>query len=834
MESILPFVFWYFFITLLGLLAFPLVYCLFPALADRGYAFSRVVGLLIWGYLFWILASLGVLRNDLGGLLLALAGLIGLAWYALRRTGLEQLRAWMQANRRSIWSVEILFLVAFAGWAFVRSTNPEISGTEKPMEMAFINAILRSPTFPPHDPWLSGYSISYYYFGYVLVAMLAELTAVPGSIAFNLGISLVFALSAVGAYGLVYTLLCEPGFGRVSERFARGYALLGPLFILVMSNLEGFLEMLHARGLFWRRSQEGQLVSAFWPWLDLKELSTAPAEPFSWVPTRYLWWWRASRVVQDYDLAGNWKEIIDEFPFFSYLLADLHPHVLAMPFALLAIALALNLFLSGASGSLQPFGLHLEMNASSFIFSGLALGGLAFLNTWDFPIYVALFCGAYTLRSMLYPKVPTGEDDPRRITWKGYVKDFLLLGFALGLTGVLLYLPFYLGFSSQAGGLLPNLVYSTRGAHLWIMFGSLLLPLLAFLFFIWRRADRPSAMKGLLTALGVILALWLLSLAFGLLISGIPGVRELYFGTQGASSQAGGWLLPSILRRSTALGWITLLALLSLCFGLLREKENNQADRSEFSSLPVRFAPPAAFTILLTITGALLVLTPEFFYLRDQFGWRMNTIFKFYYQTWLLWGIAAAFGTGLLLRELRGARAILFDIALVGLVLMSLAYPVLSLWNKTSGFNPPNRRTLDGAAFLENQSPDDLAAIRWLRLAPQGPVVEAVGSSYSEYARVATFSGQPALLGWPGHESQWRGGGEEMGNRQADIETLYRVKDWDQTREILDRYNIRYVYIGPLERNTYPVSEDKFNRFLTPVFQQGEVTIYEVPQEIIQ
>jgi uncharacterized membrane protein len=100
-----------------------------------------------------------------------------------------------------VWVVELLFLVAFAGWAFVRSTNPEIAGTEKPMELAFINAILRSPTFPPHDPWLSGYSISYYYFGYVLVAMLAKLTAVPGGVAFNLGVSLVFALTAIGLTG---------------------------------------------------------------------------------------------------------------------------------------------------------------------------------------------------------------------------------------------------------------------------------------------------------------------------------------------------------------------------------------------------------------------------------------------------------------------------------------------------------------------------------------------------------------------------------------------------------------------------------------------------------
>ena len=94
--------------------------------------------------------------------------------------------------------VEILFFLAFAFLAFVRAGNPEIVGTEKPMELAFINAILRSPTFPPHDPWLSGYAISYYYFGYVMTAMLAKATGTLGSVAFNLMLALVFALSAVG------------------------------------------------------------------------------------------------------------------------------------------------------------------------------------------------------------------------------------------------------------------------------------------------------------------------------------------------------------------------------------------------------------------------------------------------------------------------------------------------------------------------------------------------------------------------------------------------------------------------------------------------------------
>jgi uncharacterized membrane protein len=189
------------------------------------------------------------------------------------------------------------------------------------------------------------------------------------------------------------------------------------------------------------------------------------------------WWWRASRVVQDHDLlGGNKGDVIDEFPFFSYLLADLHPHVLAMPFALLAIGLALNLFMGGGWGQIHIGKWRLHMNVPTFGLAAVVLGGMAFLNTWDFPIYLGVFCGAYILIRV------------RQSGWRwGLLGEFLGAGLALGLSGILLYLPFYFGFSSQAGGFLPNLIYPTRGAHLWVMFGPFFVILFAFLpCFYWR------------------------------------------------------------------------------------------------------------------------------------------------------------------------------------------------------------------------------------------------------------------------------------------------------------------------------------------------------------
>jgi len=201
------FITWYLIISILGWIAFPISYRILSSLADRGYTTSRILGLLIWSFFFWLFASLGIINNDIGGILVGLLVLVALSIWALNYIKLDSIIFWMKTNKRIVIIVEVLFFLAFVLWTVVRASNPEAVGTEKPMELAFINSILNSPTFPPIDPWLSGYSISYYYFGYVIVAMLSKFTATPGAIGFNLAIILIFALTAIGAYGLVFNLL---------------------------------------------------------------------------------------------------------------------------------------------------------------------------------------------------------------------------------------------------------------------------------------------------------------------------------------------------------------------------------------------------------------------------------------------------------------------------------------------------------------------------------------------------------------------------------------------------------------------------------------------------
>jgi YYY domain-containing protein len=862
----IDFLLWYLVILLLGWLAFPVAFRVFPRLKDRGFGLSKVLGLLGWGYIFWLTNMLGVNRNSPGGLLLALGLLALLSGYCLRGGRLAELVVWLRGSKRTVLFTEIVFLALFGLWAFMRATSPEVSGTEKPMELAFISAILRADSFPPHDPWLSGYAISYYYFGYVMAAMLIKITGTAAWVGFNLAGALWFALTGTAAFSLVYSLISgihvkDTSTGEGKEGANLAWALLGPLYVLIVSNAEGFLEMLHSKGLFWQTGADGALQSKFWRWLNIQELVEAPASPFTWTPERPLgiWWWRASRVLGDYTAAGEFREVIDEFPFFSYYLADLHPHVLAMPFVILAIAFAFNCFLSakavtergislfdwaagwfkGRDVPLQQLTIYPLLTGANFWLAAFVCGSLAFLNTWDFPIYVGLFGAVYVYQRY------------RALGWDwARLLEFVTFALLTGIAGVLFFFRFYIGFASQAGGLLPSLFFFPRGVQFWVMFLPLLVPLIFWLVSLIPPGGFSTvARRGIKFALIVLVGLGAAAYLFGWIGALLPSlgsslqqnvsadyltarlgqrmieVGEMFFSVQELSEPAQLW--DSLKLRLTQPGmWLTAGLLITLVWGLLslgpkdRPAEESHPDNRQ------------AFILLLILLGLGLVIFPEFFYLRDQFGYRINTIFKFYFQAWVLWAIAAAAASVFLWRSLKGARyralKPVFGAVWTAVLLICLAYPFFGFSAKLNGLDWKSL-SLNGARHIENSSPGEMQAIQWLLDAEEGVILEAVGGSYTGYARVSTFSGMPTVLGWPGHESQWRGGYEEIGSRESDIRQIYQSNDWAETLALLHKYRVNYVYIGGYEFNTYNVNEDKFTRNLGIAYQNESVRIYEVP-----
>jgi len=296
-----------------------------------------------------------------------------------------------------------------------------------------------------------------------MMALLTRLSGAPSGIGFDLYDALLFALTVTGAFGIVYNLVAGSERSLSGDQQPVFYGLLGSLFVAVMGNLEGLLEALYAKGVMPR---------TFWSWIDIPGLIENGRVTGSWYPGHDWWWWRASRVLRDLDLLGRPMPVqpIDEFPLFSFLLGDNHPHVLALPFVLLALALALNLLRRQQEVNVErknrapwwnPIATCLDGDGALFILYALILGALGFLNTWDFPLYLGLTVLAYGVGCY----AATGQMN-RELT-----RRTATLGVGLLLAGVFLYLPFYVGFSSQAGGVLPYLLPPTRLPQYLVMFG---------------------------------------------------------------------------------------------------------------------------------------------------------------------------------------------------------------------------------------------------------------------------------------------------------------------------------------------------------------------------
>ncbi|MBL8046223.1 MAG: hypothetical protein JNL09_06765, partial [Anaerolineales bacterium] len=209
-----------------------------------------------------------------------------------------------------------------------------------------------------------------------------------------------------------------------------------------------------------------------------------------------------------------------------------------------------------------------------------------------------------------------------------------------------------------------------------------------------------------------------------------------------------------------------------------------------------------------------------------------NTIFKFYFQAWVMWGVAGAFGLWLLSQYAR-AWVVNTMTAIMSLaVAASLVYTVAGTYSKAGRFE--GTATLDGLAYFRNIFPNDWAAIQWLNANVTGTphVMEAVGGSYSEYGRIAMGTGLPTVIGWPWHEWQWRGSkyfDEHAGGRENQVQEFYLSRDWNATLTMLDKYDIKYVIVSDLERRKYNTRIDTrhFEQNMRVAFSAGDLVIYE-------
>ena len=795
---------WLLVIEVMGLIALPLVFNLFRRLPDRGLIFSKALALLLSSYLLWVLSLTHIVPNSLYTIIAILAVLAMVSALVLRRK-MPEIVAFLRKEWVPLLTAELVFLGFFALWLSIVSSAPGINHTEKPMDFAFLNSILRSEYFPPEDPWLGGHSINYYYFGHFMMAFLTKLTAIPSSISYNLSLALIPALVAAGAFSLVYNLIRLSG---ARARVAVLFALGAPLFLVLIGNLEGVLELLHARNLD---------APGFWQWASIKGLDGAQGGDPSVFPRDYLWWWRSTRIIDTVVDGNSLDYTITEFPFFSFLLGDLHAHVLALPFVTVTLALGLNFFVSAERMGLA----WLRRNPWEAFAVALVLGSLAFINIWDFPVFVAVFVALVLVKAYgdvrgqdRYPLLPSLA---------------LLAPIVAG--AVLLYLPFYLTLGSQASGILPTgEVMATRPLFFFLIWGPFLILGGSLLLWQLRRNSGPSTRDPHVAVILLIITLLPFLLWAGLALVGVPFDDGASVGARTVGARFGK-LLPGLVIVGVAL-YITLLRIRDI---------DQQA---------------VAFSLLLLALSLYLLVGAELFYVVDLFGNRMNTVFKLYYQAWLLLAMVSAYGLyycwthpfpswiaplerlrtplGLPLGTLGKVVRYSWVAVVLVLLLASIYYPIGAALDRAKHGGDT---TLDGLAFLRRGHSDEYEAIRWLRdEAPWGRIVEAVGDDYSEYGRISSSTGLPTVLGWKGHEHQWRGSTKRFHGREDQVTQIYTSSNAEEVQRLLENYGVRYIYVGTRERREYGDPEFENFSFLQPVFPRKGVVIegvviYEVLQE---
>ncbi|HMO55387.1 MAG TPA: DUF2298 domain-containing protein, partial [Tepidiformaceae bacterium] len=325
----LPWLWWLIWLQVAAFATVPWVTWLFRALPAHGYGLSKLLGLTSVALPTWLIVAWGAAHfsGALVWYVFTASLLIGLGVGVLRiRSLLEDVKE----HWRSWLTIEAVFMVAFFAFLALRAYNPDLwhhpQGGEKPMEIAYLTAVTRSTIMPPYDPWFAGGSMNYYYMGWFFLAVPVRALQIVPEVAFNLGVPTYAALAASVACTVVQSLVAmaqkvRSGAERVSRRPALVAGILGAFFLVAIANLDGahqWIERLQ-RVNSWSFASGTPvvggavgIVGGFWQWI-----TGATLPGFDW--------WRSSRVH-----FGTFD--ITEFPYWTFLFADLHPHLMGMPF----------------------------------------------------------------------------------------------------------------------------------------------------------------------------------------------------------------------------------------------------------------------------------------------------------------------------------------------------------------------------------------------------------------------------------------------------------------------------------------------------------------------
>jgi YYY domain-containing protein len=705
---------WYAAITITGIVTLPIVSMVCKNLADQGYCISKIIGLLILTYLTWILSYVFSFNR---GTVLVAGSILCIVSLLCTMKNMPLL------TKKIVIRNEALFFVVFVAFLIIRAYNPEITSFgEKFMDFAFLNAIMKTSHFPPYDPWLAGGSIDfYYYFGYLIVAVFSKLSGISTTITYNLGLVTFSALAANAAFAMGHNLTRNVRYGLLTMFFV--------VFIAnsyIVFNLAG----------------------------SLMHLPVASHDSVFGL-------WASTRVIPD---------TINEFPYFSFIFGDLHPHVISIPFQLLALLLILNIYRSNG-GRMRMYGEDRASIIAGAILLAICIGALFVVNAWDYPVYLVIFATV-----ALAQQYRTAS-----------LKDATIPVSIVAILSIIMFAPFYLDFQGTGASGIGVVCQNTLLINFVEIFA-----LFMFLIFSFTLSHLNHDKRYIIAMLPVIV------------------VSLIFF---------------QIL--------LVIIPLIVLCTYLLSDQASFRQD-----------AMDSRFILILVLTGALLALFCEIFYLNDGFcapNERMNTVFKLYLQIWILWGIAAGYavyfiysrhfahptyhtchahsarpvcstlpppnpGSRIPDTRIKAIWMVVFCILLVS----GCIYLFTGTCSKiTIDRNPP---TLDGIKYMNESERGEYLAILWIRGNIDGTpvIIEAPGMSYSTGSRISAFTGLPTVIGWQGHELMWRNDHDDLRIRAADVNTIYGTMSAEYAIRLMEKYNISYIYIGTTERARYGRGTDKF------------------------
>jgi len=670
---------WWGVIMLFGFLAWPLLFFAFPRMADRGYGFAKLTGLLLVAWAAWVGGTLHLTTWSQMGILLLLVLMGALSTMIVWRQR-QTIGAYLRANWRRLLTIEVLTLVLFVAFIGVRLTNPDLwhfsKGGEKPMDFAYFNAVLRTTVFPAYDPWFAGGTINYYYFGFVLVGSPVLLLKMVPAFAYNLIIPTLFALTGMGAFSVAFNIVAawrERSGGGQQPAHRLGSPWVAGIAALVLAVVVGNLDTIRVLGMELARiggydmptSLEQSLRDEYNEQFAItdpsgfvilppereQELSarlsnltvfdrigyeighaadllgsvvrgaqmTLSGQPV-WIRGDR-WYWGPSRVLQEPPVSSG--NAITEMPYFTFLYGDLHAHMINLPVILFALLFVFNEVVSASEDRRRAVARVLAV-----FLGALAIGLMTAINTWDWPSFMIF--GVIGLGYAWWLRWRT-LSLPALAEMLLYVGGFIVIAYAVALPHTSYYAATYQSVE----------LYQDHKTPLWAYFDIhglflfLIVSLLAWETGRWLRSVKVKALRGQ--------GHWL---SLGALIAGL--VTVLTIAAALVEYQVALFVVPLIL-------WIVPLFF--------------RPDQS----------PVLQYVLVMIGFGLALTLGVEIVTISGDIG-RQNTVFKFYMQVWLLFSVAGGAAFAWLLASsdhwMPRLRALWFTPLIVMFVIAAL-FPIL-------------------------------------------------------------------------------------------------------------------------------------------------------------